>query len=102
MLCQCGNVEHDLDAEIRVGGDAGASEVVVLKSSAGMLGHADTLITPLLLPDAPIVAWWPYEVPADPSDDPVGRMAGRRITGHARVLGPARPLARSARRLPRR
>ncbi len=33
-----------------------------------------------MLPDAPIVAWWPHEVPHDPSADPVGTMAGRRVT----------------------
>ncbi len=80
VLCRCGNANNHLDAEIRVGGDAGASEVVVLKAGPELLGHSDTLITPLMLPDAPIVAWWPYEVPQDPSADPVGTMAGRRVT----------------------
>ncbi len=84
-----------LDAEIRVGGDAGASEVVVLTASARLLAHADTLVMPLLLPDAPIVAWWPYEVPANPSTHPVGAMAQRRITD---TLECSRPLV-SLRRL---
>ncbi|MGO1289348.1 MAG: glucose-6-phosphate dehydrogenase assembly protein OpcA, partial [Cellulosimicrobium funkei] len=44
-----------LDAQIRVGGDAGASEVVVLRTAGPLLEHADTLVMPLLLPDAPIV-----------------------------------------------
>ena len=69
-----------LDAQIRVGGDAGASEVIVLRASPELLEHANTLVTPLLLPDAPIVAWWPYEVPADPSGHPVGTMAQRRVS----------------------
>lgn len=80
---------HQLDAQIRVGGDAGASEVVVLKASAEMLAHSDTLVMPLLLPDAPIVVWWPDEVPASPSEHPIGRMAQRRITD---TLGCAEPL----------
>ena len=84
-----------LDADIRVGGDAGASEVVVLTASTQLLAHADTLVMPLLLPDAPIVAWWPYEVPAEPSTHPVGAMAQRRITD---TLECSRPLA-SLRRL---
>jgi len=70
----------ELDAQIRIGGDAGASEVVVLNPSGALRTHGDTLVTPLLLPDAPIVAWWPYEHPADPANHPVGRMARRRIT----------------------
>ncbi len=76
--------EHDgpprLDAEIRVGGDAGASEVVVLRGSGPITAHTDTLVMPLLLPDAPIVVWWPAGGPDDPSTDPMGAMAQRRIT----------------------
>ncbi len=69
-----------LDAEIRVGGDAGAAEVVVLRPSGEMVKHGDTLVIPLLLPDAPIVAWWPGPVPERPSSTPIGSMAARRIT----------------------
>jgi len=69
-----------LDAQIRVGGDAGASEVIVLRTTGPMIDHADTLVMPLLLPDAPIVVWWPGEPPASPDDDPMGAMAQRRIT----------------------
>ena len=80
-----------LDAQIRVGGDAGASEVIVLTASGEMLEHSDTLVIPLLLPDAPIVAWWPNEMPDTPSEHPIGRMAQRRITD---TLNCADPLAR--------
>ncbi|WP_372595294.1 glucose-6-phosphate dehydrogenase assembly protein OpcA [Actinotalea sp.] len=83
-----------LDAEIRVGGDAGASEVVVLTASAELLAHADTLVMPLLLPDAPIVAWWPYEVPTEPSTHPVGAMAQRRITDTLECSHPLESLRR--------
>lgn len=71
-----------LDAQIRVGGDAGASEVVVLRGY-GPLAAEDAgagMVMPLLLPDAPVVAWWPGEAPANPSQDPVGKLAQRRIT----------------------
>lgn len=79
-----------LDAQIRVGGDAGASEVVILRASAELLAHGDTLVMPLLLPDAPIVVWWPYEVPVSPSNHPIGAMAQRRITD---TLGCSDPIA---------
>lgn len=69
-----------LDAEIRVGGDAGASEVIVLHPRGGATAELDSLIMPLLLPDAPIVTWWPHEAPDAPSHDPLGAMAQRRIT----------------------
>ncbi|MBP2368638.1 glucose-6-phosphate dehydrogenase assembly protein OpcA [Pseudonocardia parietis] len=71
-----------LDAQIRVGGDAGASEVIVLRGY-GALAEEDAgagMVMPLLLPDAPVVAWWPSEAPASPSEDAVGRLAQRRIT----------------------
>ncbi|GAB2507017.1 glucose-6-phosphate dehydrogenase assembly protein OpcA [Microbacterium petrolearium] len=69
-----------LDAQIRVGGDAGASEVVILHASGDTARDTDGLVTGLLLPDAPVVAWWPDEPPASPGTDPLGRIAQRRIT----------------------
>ena len=35
---------------------------------------------PFLLPDTPVVAWWPRPAPAIPAQDPLGRLAIRRIT----------------------
>jgi len=78
-----------LDAQIRVGGDAGASEVVVLRPPLAAMDHADTLITPLLLPDAPIVVWWPSVVPLVPSAVGLGAMAQRRITDTKGASDPA-------------
>lgn len=72
-----------LDAQIRVGGDAGASEVIVLHLHGELADHGAAVVVPLLLPDAPIVAWWPQEIPDDPANDPLGRMAQRRITDTA-------------------
>lgn len=77
-----------LDGQIRVGGDAGASEVVVLRLYGRLASHGRAVVTPLLLADSPIVAWWPAEAPKDPSKDPIGEMAQRRITDAARTQGP--------------
>ena len=77
-----------LDAQIRLGGDAGASEVIVLRPSGELDLHLDTLVMPLMLPDAPIVTWWPYEFPDNPSQDPLGAMAQRRITDTSQVAKP--------------
>jgi glucose-6-phosphate dehydrogenase assembly protein OpcA len=82
-----------LDAQIRVGGDAGASEVVVLRASGPMAEHTDTLVMPLLLPDAPIVVWWPGQPPASPDHDPVGAMAQRRVTDSIAAEDPQATLA---------
>lgn len=81
-----------LDAEIRLGGDAGASEVVILRPHALHTAHDDTLVLPLLLPDAPIVVWWPFDVPQDPEKHPIGALAKRRITNAAAAPDPLQAL----------
>jgi glucose-6-phosphate dehydrogenase assembly protein OpcA len=81
-----------LDAQIRVGGDAGASEVVVLRGY-GPLAADDAgagMVMPLLLPDAPVVAWWPGEAPAAPAQDAVGVLAQRRITDALSARNPVK------------
>lgn len=72
-----------LDAQIRVGGDAGASEVIVLRAFGEAASDPESLVTGLLLPDAPVVAWWPGEAPANAADSAIGRIATRRITDAA-------------------
>lgn len=69
-----------LDAQVRAGGDAGASEVVVLHGYGELAEPCETLVSALLLPDAPIVAWWPHRVPVSPAESSIGRIAHRRIT----------------------
>jgi glucose-6-phosphate dehydrogenase assembly protein OpcA len=69
-----------LDAEIRVGGDAGASEVVILRPVGEAASYPQSLVTGLLLPDAPVVAWWPNAAPEKVSESPIGKIATRRIT----------------------
>lgn len=77
-----------LSAEVRVGADAGASEVVLLRPRGAAAAELDTLLVPLLLPDAPIVTWWPGEAPPVPAQDPVGAMAQRRLTDAAECGDP--------------
>ncbi|MCP2170241.1 glucose-6-phosphate dehydrogenase assembly protein OpcA [Goodfellowiella coeruleoviolacea] len=81
-----------LDAQIRVGGDAGASEVVVLRLYGPLADQGASCVIPLLLPDAPVVAWWPDEAPAVPATDPIGQLAHRRITDAAAERNPIRAL----------
>jgi len=88
--------KSNLDVQIRLGGDAGASEVLVLRPSGQLERHLDTLVMPLLLPDTPIVAWWPYEIPENVAEDPIGRMATRRITDTTQVLHPLAALKKLA------
>ncbi|MFI6354578.1 glucose-6-phosphate dehydrogenase assembly protein OpcA [Streptomyces sp. NPDC050743] len=69
-----------LDAEVRVGSEAGTGETVVLRTYGEVSDHADSVVLPLLLPDAPVVVWWPVDAPDAPSEDPLGALAQRRIT----------------------
>lgn len=82
--------EARLDGQLRVGGDAGAGEVVVLRTSGPLADHASSVVLPFLLPDTPVVAWWPGTPPAVPAQDPLGRLAVRRITD---ATGAPDPLA---------
>jgi glucose-6-phosphate dehydrogenase assembly protein OpcA len=72
--------EARLDAQLRVGRDAGANEVVVLRLSGPLANHASSVVTPFLLPDTPVVTWWPDVAPDVPARDPLGQLAIRRIT----------------------
>lgn len=80
--------EPRVDAQIRVGGDAGASEVIVVTAHGDAALDQESLVTGLLLPDAPVVAWWPGEAPANASESPLGRIAQRRITDAAANANP--------------
>lgn len=73
-------IPANLDAQVRFGADAGAGEIIILRPHNGLLAHTDTLVIPLLVPDAPIVAWWPTNPPANPATDLLGAMASSRIT----------------------
>lgn len=75
--------ETHLDAELRVGGEAGASEIVVMHLNGALSAQAESVVTPLLLPDTPIVAWWPTKCPENPARSPIGKLAQRRITNVA-------------------
>jgi len=69
-----------LDAQLRVGGDAGSGEVVVLRISGPLAAHANSVVLPFLLPDTPVATWWPGVAPAVPARDQLGRLANRRLT----------------------
>jgi glucose-6-phosphate dehydrogenase assembly protein OpcA len=80
--------EARLDGQVRVGSDAGAGEVVVLRLSGPLAAHADSVVVPFLLPDIPVTAWWPDVAPAVPAQDPLGKLAIRRITDATNCADP--------------
>ena len=74
----------NLDAEVRIG-DGGSGETVLLRMSGPLAKHPESVVLPLLLPDSPVVVWWPSKAPDDPATDPLGRLAKRRITDTAAI-----------------
>ncbi|HET7902629.1 MAG TPA: glucose-6-phosphate dehydrogenase assembly protein OpcA [Candidatus Nanopelagicales bacterium] len=81
-----------LDAEVSVGGTDGLGEVVELRLRGPLAHHVASVVLPLLVPDAPVVVWWPGAAPEVPSDDPVGRLGQRRITDSAESGRPMKAL----------
>ncbi|MEU1531881.1 glucose-6-phosphate dehydrogenase assembly protein OpcA [Streptomyces fagopyri] len=81
-----------LDAEVRLGAEAGTGETVVLRLYGEVVDHADSVVLPLLLPDAPVVVWWPVNSPLDPAKDPLGALAQRRVTDTYSAEVPVREL----------
>lgn len=95
VLADAGAEKEDrLDAQIRVGGDAGASEVIVLRGYGELAHENESLVAALLLPDAPIVAWWPHGAPDNASETSIGKIAHRRITDTANEEDPQTALTR--------
>lgn len=78
-----GRVPPQLDASIDVGDTMGPGETVRLRLRGELAAHGASVALPLLLPDTPVVAWWPGTAPETPAADPIGAMAQRRITDAA-------------------
>ncbi|MCA1218747.1 glucose-6-phosphate dehydrogenase assembly protein OpcA [Streptomyces sp. 8L] len=85
-----------LDAEVRVGEDAGIGETVVLRLYGEVIDHAQSVVLPLLLPDAPVVVWWPVNSPPSPAKDPLGALAQRRVTDSYTAQNPVEELKERA------
>lgn len=83
-----------MDAQVRVGGDAGASEVIILRCQGELAQPNESLISAILLPDDPVVTWWPDGVPENVSSSPLGRISQRRITDASAEDVPSQALER--------
>jgi glucose-6-phosphate dehydrogenase assembly protein OpcA len=81
-----------LDAEIRVGDDNSLGEIIVLRLYGQLRGQADSIVLPMLLPDAPVLVWWPGVGPAVPAEDSLGLLAQRRVTDAAAASKPTTAL----------
>jgi glucose-6-phosphate dehydrogenase assembly protein OpcA len=78
-----------LDAEVHIG-EGTPGEVVVIRMRGAVAAHPASVIRPLLLPDSPVVIWWPGKAPHNRADDELAQLAMRRMTDAA---ASPRPLA---------
>jgi glucose-6-phosphate dehydrogenase assembly protein OpcA len=83
-----------LDAEVKIGNNT-AGEAVLLRMNGELVRHADSVVLPLLLPDSPVVVWWPCDAPDDVAHDPLGSLGRRRITDSANSPRSARTALRT-------
>ena len=93
LIPRPGRESGRIDAQVMVGGDDGPGEVAVVRLRGDRSGHASSVVVPLLLPDTPVVAWWPADPPLDLAEDPIGRHAQRRITDVSTADDPLAALA---------
>jgi glucose-6-phosphate dehydrogenase assembly protein OpcA len=75
-----GAPEARLDAEVLIGGRLGPGEAAVLRMYGRLALHAESVVLPLLAPDAPVVTWWFGQPPTLIAHDPLGVLADRRVT----------------------
>jgi glucose-6-phosphate dehydrogenase assembly protein OpcA len=87
--------EARMDATIRMGEDV-PGEVITIRFHGELVFHQDSALVPLLLPDSPVIVWWPGEAPDNPGADPIGRLASRRITDAMGSSNPQRALRQRA------
>jgi glucose-6-phosphate dehydrogenase assembly protein OpcA len=88
LIPRPGRGPNQIDAQVMVGGDDGPGEVAIVRLRGDRSGHANSVVIPLLLPDTPVVSWWPTDPPPVPADDPIGRHCQRRITDLATAPDP--------------
>ncbi|WP_151082407.1 glucose-6-phosphate dehydrogenase assembly protein OpcA [Nocardioides cynanchi] len=67
-------------------GDGWTGETALIRLKGEVVKHPESVVLPLLLPDSPVSMWWPSDPPPEPSTDPLGRLAQRRITDAAAAV----------------
>jgi len=71
-----------VDAQVGIG-SGWTGETAMIRLTGEVSRHPESVVLPLLLPDSPVVVWWPTKAPANPATDPLGQLAKRRITDAA-------------------
>jgi glucose-6-phosphate dehydrogenase assembly protein OpcA len=89
LVVSSGGRQAGLDAEVHIG-EGTPGEVVVIRMRGAVANHPASVIRPLLLPDSPVVIWWPGKAPTDQAADELAQLTLRRLTDAASA---PRPLA---------
>ena len=71
-----------VDAQVGIG-SGWTGETAMIRLTGEVSRHPESVVLPLLLPDSPVVVWWPTRAPDNPATDPLGQLAKRRITDAA-------------------
>ncbi|MDI6908242.1 glucose-6-phosphate dehydrogenase assembly protein OpcA [Nocardioides sp.] len=71
-----------VNAQVGIG-SGWTGETALIRLKGEVVKHPESVVLPLLLPDSPVAVWWPCHPPDDPAEDPLGRLAQRRITDAA-------------------
>jgi glucose-6-phosphate dehydrogenase assembly protein OpcA len=96
LVVSSGGGEAGLDAEVHIG-EGTPGEVVVIRMRGAVAEHPASVIRPLLLPDSPVVIWWPGTAPQDQTGDELAQLTLRRLTDAAAAPDPCAALeARAA------
>ena len=85
-----------LDAELHLG-EGTPGEVVVIRMRGAVAAHPASVIRPLLLPDSPVVIWWPGKAPNNQAGDELAQLTMRRLTDAAASPRPLMTLKARAR-----
>jgi glucose-6-phosphate dehydrogenase assembly protein OpcA len=85
-----------LDAEVQIGGRLGSTEAVVLRMHGRLALHAESVVLPLLAPDAPVVTWWHGAAPEQIATDALGVLANRRVSDSSQAPDPPSALRQRA------
>ncbi len=91
VIARTGRRPRRLDAEITVGENM-PGQMLLLRIQGELNEHVDSVVTPLLVPDTPVVIWWPGRAPQAPAADALGTLGQRRITDVAADEAPRQRL----------
>ncbi|EPH00324.1 glucose-6-phosphate dehydrogenase assembly protein OpcA [Propionibacterium sp. oral taxon 192 str. F0372] len=89
-----GTNTHPLNAAIKA---TSSTEVITLDFSGQMDRHVSSVLLPLLLPELPVVVWWPTRAPNELYADELCTLTNRLIVDSARATHPTTMLANLAR-----